>query len=141
MLSTPFPLPFVSSTLLLFRGDGDIWFRCDLRAGLFERCYEVEVAERELPALAQVRSELVSRDRAVGDLLRAIDGEYLFFGHPLEKVAKAEHCDLMSDDQDALAPVVARDRINDAAQAQDHIAPAFAAGRAMIELAERCTGL
>src|SRR2546423_13124816 len=42
----------------------------------------------------------------------------------------------MGDDEHALAPILARDRINHAAQAQDHVAPTLAAGRTVVELAE-----
>ena len=42
----------------------------------------------------------------------------------------------MADDEDPLAPVLARQRVDDVAQAQDHVAPALAAGRAEVELAD-----
>src|SRR5215213_10770945 len=48
----PRPLAFALPLRLLLRGDGDIRFRCDLSALLFERRDKVEVAERQLTALA-----------------------------------------------------------------------------------------
>ena len=42
----------------------------------------------------------------------------------------------MADDEHALARIVARDGIDHAAQAQNDVAPAFAAGRAKIKLAD-----
>ena len=58
------------------------------------------------------------------------------FRHALEQVAQAIDGHLMADDQYALAPVLARDRVEHAAQPQDHVAPAFAARWAEIELAD-----
>ena len=54
----------------------------------------------------------------------------------LEQVAEAVDDDLVGDDEHALAAVLARHRVEEAAQAQDHVAPAFAAGRPEIELAD-----
>ena len=55
---------------------------------------------------------------------------------PLEQVAQAVDDHLVGDDQHAVAAVLARQHVEQAAQAQDHVAPALAAGRAEVELAD-----
>ena len=55
---------------------------------------------------------------------------------PLEQVAQAVDDHLVGDDEDAVAAVLARQHVEEAAQAQDHVAPALAAGRAEVELAD-----
>ena len=62
--------------------------------------------------------------------------EDLLLVEALEQVAQAVDDDLVGDDQHALAPVLARQHVDHAAQAQDHVAPALAAGRPEIELAD-----
>ena len=54
----------------------------------------------------------------------------------LQQIAKTSNDDLMADDEHALAPIVARQRVYDAAQSQDNVAPAFAARRTKVKLTE-----
>ena len=54
----------------------------------------------------------------------------------LEQVAEAIDRDLVRNDQHALAAEVALERIHHAAQAQDHVAPAFAARWPEVEFAD-----
>src|SRR5699024_5074376 len=78
----------------------------------------------------------VGGDRAVRHVGGAVDAEDLFFIQAFEQVAQAIDRDLVGHDQYALAAVFAHDGVDHAAQAQDDIAPAFATGRAEIELAD-----
>src|SRR5881275_2195532 len=59
----------------------------------------------------------------------------------LEDVAHAEHDDGVTDDEHALRAVLARDHFRGAPQAKYDVAPAFAAGRSMVELSQQSTEL
>ena len=85
--------------------------------------------------------EAVLGDRAVRDIAFGVDRQDLLLRHGLEKIAQAEHDDLVADDQHAAAAVVQGDRVERAAQAQDDVAPALAAGRPVVELAEEAAEL
>ena len=54
----------------------------------------------------------------------------------LEDVAEAQHHDLVADDQHAPVAIMEVDRVEHRAQAQDHVGPALAARRPVIEFAE-----
>src|SRR5687768_18296321 len=77
--------------------------------------------------------------RAVRNVGFPIQLQYLRFVHPFEQVAKTIDDDLMRNDQHTLAAILARHRIDDAAQPQDHVAPAFTAWRPEIKLADMRT--
>ena len=79
------------------------------------------------------RVELIRGDAAVRHIGRAVDLEDLLLVHALQQVAEAVDDDLVADDEHAFASILAADGIDHAAQAQDDIAPALAAGRAEIE--------
>ena len=57
-------------------------------------------------------------------------------GSKRQEVAETVHDHLVRHDQHAFAAVLAHDGVEQAAQAQDHVAPAFAARRTEIELAD-----
>ena len=80
-----------------------------------------------LPFLPAVGSNSYDVIEQFGTSLHAIDFENLPFVHAFEQVTKAVDDHLVADYQYAFAPVFARDRVDDIAQAQDHVAPAFAA--------------
>src|SRR2546423_4700770 len=101
---------------------------------LFERRNEVDALERELALPSARRIEAIRRHGAIGHVGGAVDVENPTLVETLQQIAKTVHDHLMGDDQHALAAVLARDRLDDAAQAQDHVAPALAARRAEIEL-------
>ena len=54
----------------------------------------------------------------------------------LEDVAEAQHDDLVADDQHAPVAIMEVDRVEHRAQAQDHVGPALAARRPVVEFAE-----
>src|SRR5437868_10967361 len=85
---------------------------------------------------SKMRREFVRGDRTVGYFLLLINRQDLLFRHSLQQITKTVDGDLVGNDQDALAPVVASDGVNHAAKTQDHIAPTLASRRPVIELAE-----
>src|SRR4051812_45911886 len=91
--------------------------------------------------LADARIEAVFSDGAVRDIALGIDLQDLLLRHGLEKIAKAQHHDLVTHDQNAAAAVVQGDRVERTPEAQDDVTPAFAARRAVIELAQEPTEL
>src|SRR5438552_2600798 len=103
---------------------------------LLERRDEVDALEHELALPSAYGIEAIRRHGAIGHVGGAVDLEDAALVEALEQVTKAVHDHLVGDDQHALAAVLARDGLDDAAQAQDHVAPALAARRAEIELAD-----
>src|SRR4051812_24246052 len=65
-----------------------------------------------------------------------VDRKYLFFRHALKQVPEAIHHDLMRDDQNAILPVLSRNRIDNTPESQNDVTPALAPGRTMIELSQ-----
>ena len=84
----------------------------------------------------RVRLELVRGDAAIEHLGLLVDAEDRRLVELLEDVAEAQHDDLVADDQHAPVAIMQVDGVEHRAQAQDHVGPALAAGRAMIEFAE-----
>jgi len=122
---------------LLARRDSSIGFRRYRSAGLLERRYEIEKIESEISSRTERWIVAVEGDRAVRDFLRAIYRQNLVFCHMLEEIAEAKHDDGVTDDEHTLPTVFARDHFHGAAKAQDDVAPALAARRPVIELAEQ----
>jgi hypothetical protein len=108
----------------------------DRGAGGFERRDEIDQADGQLAALAQRGVEGIRSDGAVRHVAGAVLREDRRLVHPLQQVAEAIDDDLVRHDQHALARILARHCVEDAAQAQDDVAPALAAGRAEIEFAD-----
>lgn len=73
----------------------------------------------------------------VGHVDRAVDLQDLRFVQALEQVAETVDDHLEADDEHALAYVIPPKYLEQAAQAQDHIAPALAAWRTKIELPDQ----
>src|SRR5438067_13830395 len=90
----------------------------------------------KLTVSSQVRIEFVRGDGAVSNLFGTIKREDLFFGHALKQVAKTVDDDLMTNNQHALAAIVARDCLIHTPQPQHDIAPTLAARRSVVKLAE-----
>jgi len=82
------------------------------------------------------RLEFILRDAAVRNVGLPIQRQDLRFRQTFEEVAKTVHDHLVRDDQHALSAVFAGHRVEHAAQPQDDVAPALAAGRTKIELAD-----
>ncbi len=72
----------------------------------------------------------------LGTSPQPVEREHLRLVEAVEQIAQAVDDHLVADDEDAIAPIFARQHVEKAAQAQDHVAPAFAAGRAKVELAD-----
>ena len=85
--------------------------------------------------------EAVFSDRAVRDIAFGINLQDPLLRHVLEKIAQAQHHDLMTHDQDAAAAMVQGDRVERTPEAQDDVTPALAARRAVIELAKELAEL
>ena len=88
-------------------------------------------------ALRVVGLELIFADAAIDDVALLVDRQDLRLVQLLEDVAEAEHDDLVADDQHPPVGMVEADRVERAPQAQDHVGPALAAGRAVVEFAEQ----
>jgi len=80
--------------------------------------------------------EIIGTDAAVEDLGLAIDVEDLGFVEPLEDVAHAQHDHLVADDQHAAVAILQVDGVEHRPQPKDHVRPALAARRAVVEFAE-----
>src|SRR5690606_38429481 len=117
------------------RCGGDVAFGGDHFARFLQRHDEVHQTGNQLTLAAHAGIELVGGHAAVGHVALAVDFEHALLVHAFEQVAHAGDDHLMADDQHALAAVAAGDGVEHAAQPQDDVAPAFAAGRAEIELA------
>ena len=59
------------------------------------------------------------------------------FVQPFEQITQAVHDDLMRNDDDAPLRIIAAQHFDETAQAQDDVAPALAARRTEIELADQ----
>ena len=80
--------------------------------------------------------EVICGNSAIQDLCLCVDVEDFAFIELLENVAKAEHDNLVADDQNTPVAIMEVDRVEHRSEAEDHIGPALAARRPMIEFAE-----
>ncbi len=81
--------------------------------------------------------EIVGADAAVEHVGLLVDGEDLMFVEFLEDVAEAQHDDLVANDQHAPVAIMQVDRVEHRAKAQDHVRPALAARRPVIEFTQQ----
>lgn len=118
----------------LFDSDFGIGFGCYLFSCCFQGSNKIELPEGQLAVLAELRVKFVFGDGAVCDLIGMVNCQDLLFGHPLKQVAEAQDNDRMADDQHTLMAMAARQGLDDTPQPENNVAPAFTAGRAVIEL-------
>src|SRR4029078_8795104 len=84
----------------------------------------------------RVRLELVGRDAAIQHLGLLVDAEDRAFIQLLEDVAETQYDHLVADDQHPTVAIMEVDRAEHRAKAQDHVGPALAARRPVVEFAE-----
>src|SRR4029078_10962632 len=84
----------------------------------------------------RVRLELVGRDAAIQHLGLLVDAEDRAFMQLLEDVAEKQYDHLVADDQHPTVAIMEVDRVEHRAKAQDHVGPALAARRPVVEFAE-----
>ena len=112
-------------------GDHRVGRGGDRRRLLDQRRGEIVADQLGHAELGVVGLELIFADAAIDDVARLVDRQDLRLVHLLEDVAQAQHHDLVADDQHPPVGMVEADRVERAAQAQDDVGPALAAGRAV----------
>jgi len=103
-------------------------------ASLHERHYEVCGAQ-DKSGIRSLSIDSIFRYSAIWNIGFAIQGQYLRFVQAFEQVSKTVDDDLMGHDQCAILDMIATQDLDDAADTQDYVAPAFATRRSEVELA------
>src|SRR6476469_6632709 len=97
---------------------------------------EIELLESQSAARAELWIMLVRRYRTVCELFFLVHCQQLCFRHVLEEISHAQHYHGVTNDQNPLPAVFARDHFGGTAKRQDDVTPALSSGRTMIEFAE-----